>query len=124
MRSVALISFLILTVQLAHSTENPVYRYIDNQDIDSLEIYLDKHDINAELKDSNTTLLVYAILQENAPSCQFLIEKGADINTEDKIRCTPLAIATVREQKDVAELLHKHGAGMKESDNTTSARSA
>ena len=80
MRSVALISFLLFAVQFVQGTGNPVYRFIENQDIDALEHYLNDHDVNTVLKDSNTTLLVYAILQEKPRACRFLIENGADVN--------------------------------------------
>jgi hypothetical protein len=80
MRAPVIISFLFLFLIQLPASDNPVYQYIEQEDLNALEVYLQDNDINAILKDSNTTLLVYAIEQGSYQVCRYLIEHGANVN--------------------------------------------
>ena len=80
MRSLVIISLLFAFLIPLPASDNPVYQYIEKEDISGLEQYLQENDINAVLEDNNTTLLIYAIGQRSHRVCQFLIEQGADVN--------------------------------------------
>ena len=41
---------------------------------------------------------------------ELLLDNGADVNAKDKHGNTPLHKATLRGNKDIVELLRKHGA--------------
>jgi len=62
-------------------------------------------DVNAK-DDIGLTPLHYAATKEVA---ELLIAKGADVNAKSKVGVTPLDLAILRNNKDTAELLSKHG---------------
>ncbi len=80
MRSVVFISLLLAATLLFGSNSHPVYKYIDSRDLKALENYLGDHDINTIPGEGSSTLLGYAILQDNARVVRYLIENGADVD--------------------------------------------
>jgi hypothetical protein len=109
MRSVVSILFLYLFLLPALANDNPVYQYISETDISSLAKYLEEHDINSVLEDSNTTLLVYAINHKNPRICNYLIDQGADVNQYIRGR-SPLMHASMGMSVRIVRLLVKASA--------------
>ncbi|MGB5013267.1 MAG: ankyrin repeat domain-containing protein, partial [Pyrinomonadaceae bacterium] len=56
------------------------------------------------------TLLHNAVSYSNKEAVELLIAKGADINAKNKDGKTPLQLAIDSKNKEIAELLKKHGA--------------
>ena len=67
--------------------------------------------IDIEKKDNkNNTLLNLSVQFKNYPICEFLINQGANINTQNNYLNTPLHYAYVNKYFDFIDLLLKHGA--------------
>ncbi len=61
-------------------SQDPVYYWIEQGDTASISAFLEDHDINDPLADSGKTILILSILQGDVSTCNWLIEKGADVN--------------------------------------------
>ena len=67
--------------------------------------------IDIEKKDNkNNTLLNLSVQFKNYPICEFLINQGANINTQNNYLNTPLHYAYVNKYFDFIDLLLKNGA--------------
>jgi TonB family protein len=71
-------------------------------------------DVNAKDIAGATTLYLAVAKglghKDLAELVELLIAKGADVNAENKLGMTPLQYAEIAEEKDIVEILKKHGA--------------
>ncbi|WP_077318171.1 ankyrin repeat domain-containing protein [Virgibacillus proomii] len=84
------------------------FKLLQNNDIEALGKYLNKHDANEEIQ--GQSLLYWSVYMGNMEFTKLLIESGADVNREDKLGRTPLEISSYFGFTEVAELLLKHDA--------------
>ena len=85
----------------------PNVEYFDN-DID--KALRETTDVNKKYGDAQKTLLHYSIEDWNTNAILQLLEKGADIDAQDRYGRTPLMAAVSINNLEVAEILLKKGA--------------
>ncbi len=106
MRSLLLILLLSFFLFPPITSGNPVYTGIETEDMSAISVYLQEHNVNEVLNDSNTTLLVYAISNGSYKVCKYLIENGADVDRYVQGR-SPLMYASVNPDARIVRLLIK-----------------
>lgn len=80
-------------------------------DTKTVKDLLDKGvNVNTRDSDSGTSALGHAVYGGHADTVQLLIERGADVNAKTNEGHSVLAFATMRNHKDLAEILRKAGA--------------
>ncbi len=88
---------------------DPVFRYLDNGNFDTLDAYLADHDINTLYGDSAVSLLVYSIVYNKNRVTFYLIEKGANVNLFVNGK-SPLMYAASKGNKQKTAMLVSRGA--------------
>jgi ankyrin repeat protein len=67
------------------------------------------HHLSPPRSDLRTTLHI-AAAEGHYPICEYLVLQGGLVNSEDRFGNTPLVDAMANDQKEVCELLQRHGA--------------
>ena len=75
-----------------------------------------KLDINAQIKDGATALHYAAC--GRLEICQFLVRKGADVNTTDNAGWTPLQVSILRGHNEITVLLIQNGGDIHVTDSS------
>lgn len=90
----------------------PLGWYTCNGAIDLVQILLDSKgiDIHNACDVEGETALIYAVIQNNIPIAQLLIEKGADVNIPNAYNWSCLQIARHKQSDEMERLLLKNGA--------------
>lgn len=71
------------------------------------------HSVNDKIisiTQNEMTVLMSASAWGNAKMVELLLERGVDVNAEDKLGNTALIWATIAEKEDIVPILVKHGA--------------
>lgn len=87
----------------------PVFTYIHDCDISSLEVFLTANDVNGRYGFDSITLLSYAILTDQHRVIHYLTEAGADVN-QNYMGTPPLLLAVQNNQQQSVRLLIRYGA--------------
>jgi len=111
-----ILSFLVSILQVAGAMsdipEKDVLKSISNGQTEMLKSYLDAGGaIDALYDDGKTTLLNYAVREQNMKAVRLLIERGADINLGIKGK-TPLINAVIKNDIRILHFLLNSGADM------------
>lgn len=111
-----ILSFLVSIFQVSEAMsdipEKDVLKSISNGQTEMLKSYLDAGGaIDALYDDGKTTLLNYAVREQNMKAVQLLIERGADINLSSKGK-TPLINAVIKNDMRMLHFLLNSGADM------------
>lgn len=88
----------------------------DMQDVDMVEVvlrYCNEEQINKQNSKLETPLHMFAKRSEQWVIAKLLVEKGVDVNIEDKDKRTPLFYAVQQNAHDVVKYLLQHGADKK-----------
>jgi len=105
-----LLSLLIYTAAFSADILELV-RYIDQNDTASLITSVQTaDDANAYRSDNNKTILMYSTWMGNAEAVNHLLEKGADVNTQDDTGATALHLAIWKNHEAIALQLLEKGA--------------
>jgi len=111
-----ILTFLFLTIQFADAMsdipEKDVLKSISSGQTDALILFLDAGgEIDALYDDGKTTLLNYAVREQNMKAVQLLIDRGADVNLSSKGK-TPLINAVIKNDMRILHYLLNSGADM------------
>lgn len=87
----------------------PIHRAALSNQLELLEIFLSKMNIDAQDNTGNTPLN-YAVSQLNIESSKWLLEKGANVNLANNDGFTPLAMAVLFEDENMVKLLLEYEA--------------
>jgi len=104
----ALIALIIPLNQLF--ADSPIFREIDNNNVEAVELFLKTNDINGKYGQDSLTLLTYAVSKNNRKIVKYLLETGAGINVTDSRQNTPLICAAKTGQMKMIKLLLRKGA--------------
>ena len=89
-----------------------------NDEMDKVKFLVKHIDVNYKDPDPDTddTLLMEAVKNNELAIAELLIEEGADVNHQNKDGKTPLIRAAAYGNKEIADLLIKNGANLNASD--------
>lgn len=85
-----------------------VLRILKNNHLKQLELYLQEHNANEEIR--GQSLLCWAVFLGHLEAARLLIKQGADVNKKDELERTPLSIAAFFGFTDISKLLLEHHA--------------
>ncbi len=98
--------------------DGDIFDAIEDNDINRVkQLIAQGVDVNAAHEVHGNTLLIISILQNNIDIIELLINKGADVNIENRHGETPLLLAVYEEDIDIVELLIDTGAGINIKDD-------
>jgi ankyrin repeat protein len=84
---------------------------LDRNDTKAFEsMVVSIEDANTARSDNNKTILMYACWVGNNKAVKYLVDKGADVNTQDVSNATALHLAIWKDQTEIALFLLEHGA--------------
>nr|MQY77306.1 hypothetical protein [Spirochaeta sp.] len=110
-----LLNIFPLLALLFHAAfaEDPILSWIEEGNIEGIEEYLQDHDINGVYGDSETTMLVHAIVYGTPKTTAWLIKKGANVNQAvDSEDNTSIFYASLNGNLKIAKVLVKQGADL------------
>ena len=96
-----------------NEVKNKIQNFCNQNNVDSIDqirVEEDESTPRPNRKKNRYTLLHVAAEQGNTRPCKALIDEGANIDSEDFLGKTPLAVAAKKGRKDVVNFLLQNGA--------------
>lgn len=110
-----LVELLLSHGAVAHYSEDVLFQALKNNNKSMVEMLLNSG-VSLELKSGGETVLFAAVREELLEMVYILLEAGCDMETRDTRGRTPLMMAAITGNADIAKALIYYGAAI-ESDN-------
>jgi cytohesin len=115
-----ILGFSFVLILASTSCRRDIYQEVRAGNLEKVKSMVERNPSLVQAKDDygeSRTPLHWAVRWDQKEIVEFLIEKGAEVNSRDNSDTTPLYFAVTINQKDLAELLLSQGADVNAKNN-------